>query len=486
MTPWIKRGVMVIGVICGVELASFALVEGILAQRWGGLFVSPASKATETDRVVPSSGEESFDGTLGWVRPAVEALPTGGLVVGHIALLGPATEPGGSPWRQLLADRTGMAVRDLTVADYGTDQAVRRLELELAAGQHFDVAILSITGDDIRSILGAYLPFRLRNTHHGAGFKPVLERTERGWTWVEPALKRQGDARAEAEAVNQAAAHDHFYRIGTTMPHRGFPYALGVARTFIYMARLKLLGQRQLLPNGGNTDDLWRWEPARQRMAALIDMFRRLGDEHGFRAVVLFQPSPAEVEAMDAGAKGREYRLFARDLWRTTSETKLAVIDMLDQPVRPSHLFGSEGGRAAAKAVTAILGRNNLCQLTTENGTPPLIAASAENARVRIDGPNMVLVAVTNDPILFLPRLNGQPRQLDIELTSPADTTLELFIITDRSGYGQVPYRAPVKAGRNVVSLSLHEDEPLLLRIDPGMVQGTYVIHSIAITGECP
>jgi phosphoglycerol transferase len=121
---------------------------------------------------------------------------------------------------------------------------------------------------------------------------------------------------------------------------------------------------------------------------------------------------------------------------------------------------------------------------------PPGTGAGIEgNAQVRLtpgsDG--LVVHAGGDDPNLFLPAFAHDPGTallVRVELTSPAETTLELFYETNQArGYDESrKVSHPLHRGRNEVLLKLAE--PSLagrLRLDPGAVAGEYVLHAVEV-----
>jgi len=80
----------------------------------------------------------------------------------------------------------------------------------------------------------------------------------------------------------------------------------------------------------------------------------------------------------------------------------------------------------------------------------------------------------------------NQPCLVKIEITSPGNTTMQLFYLTGT----QKVYTEPgsvvqkLKAGRNVVYFELNS--PNLTgqwRLDPGDMPGTYIIHNFEVRG---
>jgi phosphoglycerol transferase len=99
----------------------------------------------------------------------------------------------------------------------------------------------------------------------------------------------------------------------------------------------------------------------------------------------------------------------------------------------------------------------------------------------------LVVQASGADPNLLLPACIYPPHtklEVHIELTSPADTVLELFYktrgtpaYTEKQTVSQ-----PLSKGRNVVDLKVTEPNLMdRLRLDPGTVPGRYILHAVEV-----
>jgi len=99
----------------------------------------------------------------------------------------------------------------------------------------------------------------------------------------------------------------------------------------------------------------------------------------------------------------------------------------------------------------------------------------------------LVLQASGDDPNLVLPAFAFDPHSslvVRVELTSPAETVLELFYETSQApGYsGDRKIVHDIHKGRNVVYLTLKEAALAgRLRLDPGTVPGEYVLHGLEV-----
>lgn len=138
-----------------------------------------------------------------------------------------------------------------------------------------------------------------------------------------------------------------------------------------------------------------------------------------------------------------------------------------------------------------------------EGSTDVLLAITPEKGFEDIQPVNQVSVITSDhkiilrstgiDPFVLLP-LSVFPQDAklvcQIEITSPADTAIQLFFLTeDTPDYtGEHSIARDLKKGHNIVSLPLSSSHITgRLRLDPGSTAGDYEIHKIevhAIHGE--
>ncbi|MFP4470139.1 MAG: alginate O-acetyltransferase AlgX-related protein [Bacteroidales bacterium] len=99
--------------------------------------------------------------------------------------------------------------------------------------------------------------------------------------------------------------------------------------------------------------------------------------------------------------------------------------------------------------------------------------------------------AAGNDPNFRFPAYdftNGKHALINIEITSPGKTMAQIFFIPD----GEIAYTGensvtvPVKEGKNNLSFHVPAKElaTFPIRFDPGLLTGTYVIHSVEFREE--
>lgn len=125
----------------------------------------------------------------------------------------------------------------------------------------------------------------------------------------------------------------------------------------------------------------------------------------------------------------------------------------------------------------------------------PSSASTGMFSRVRemtISGaPDGFAMHVTeNDPRFELPesRVPDTVRSIvRIVISSPADTYIQLFYQTkDERDFGSwLSRKAPLKKGRNIVFIAIPNLNRIgRLRLDPGAVQGDYILHELEIRGS--
>jgi hypothetical protein len=106
-------------------------------------------------------------------------------------------------------------------------------------------------------------------------------------------------------------------------------------------------------------------------------------------------------------------------------------------------------------------------------------------ATTRRSDDGLAISATDNDPEILLPEIaTSEHLVVEIVLDSPVDTTLQLFYLVA----GQTEYDAahavaqPLKKGANTVYMEVADRSRVgLLRLDPGMVAGQYVLRRISI-----
>ncbi len=191
-------------------------------------------------------------------------------------------------WSQRLAERLGTNVLNFGVGGYGTDQALLRLEKNLAAGRATEVVVLAICSENVNRVISHVRAFYTNADCLPCatnGPKPMFARTAAGFRLL-PAGAAPSVEEFEA-AVDRAREADFWYR------GLSFPYTLGVLRWY---AR----GERQL-HCGPRCMGRWDLPRARAVMLYLLKRFAALARSRRFRPVVVVLPCGTDFAAVAAG-----------------------------------------------------------------------------------------------------------------------------------------------------------------------------------------
>lgn len=99
------------------------------------------------------------------------------------------------------------------------------------------------------------------------------------------------------------------------------------------------------------------------------------------------------------------------------------------------------------------------------------------------------LYASTSDPITLLPEVfipSNTQAVLKLVITSPANTSVQFFYSTSSSPFSADRHvMRPIAAGKNEIFIRIYANDNITrLRLDPGLVPGNYVIHSVELRGE--
>jgi hypothetical protein len=101
-------------------------------------------------------------------------------------------------WQFYLEIQLGYEVKNFGVAGYGTDQALLKLERNIARGEISPILILGIFEENINRLVNQFRPFYLPQTGEKFGFKPIF-RMKNGRLVPEP-----NPLTAEAALVSEA------------------------------------------------------------------------------------------------------------------------------------------------------------------------------------------------------------------------------------------------------------------------------------------
>lgn len=226
-----------IAVLMGIALAEICL--RILVARARPQFpwlitatdTCPALDPDAVDRYI----ERSFDPELGWVRGAGTSgvdITDVGPVTFNISQNGTRADPlGDTPsgklcvygdsyafcrlvadnetWPHYIAEQTGLPVANYGVGNYGVDQAVLRLEREIANFSG-DIAIVAVVPETIARIQSYWKHyFEYGNV---LAFKPVFRIADGGISLIPQAIRSREDFAQLAQHVARIQKIDPFYR----------------------------------------------------------------------------------------------------------------------------------------------------------------------------------------------------------------------------------------------------------------------------------
>jgi hypothetical protein len=113
-------------------------------------------------------------------------------------------------------------------------------------------------------------------------------------------------------------------------------------------------------------------------------------------------------------------------------------------------------------------------------------------ATVSPQADQLLITASGNDPSIVLPPVALNPPiqfALRVDLTTPADTLVEVFYSTNTvpSFVPEHVVSVPAKAGKNVLLFEVNDPEFAgALRFDPGQVPGQYILHGMEIFSSGP
>jgi len=232
-------------------------------------------------------------------------------------------------WTYLLGLRFRTNTLNFGVGGYGTDQAVLRLEKNLAAGVRTRIVILGIETENINRTMGSFRAFYTNDRCIPCatnGPKPFFKRNAGGWDLIEigarpslPNLRRD---------IENSRKQDYWCREIT------FPYTVGLIRYLTIRRPLFTVGVGR-----------WDVREAQDRMLYLVKRFAGLADAHGFMPVVLFIPDGGDFASLERGTVPAYKQVLPR-IQEMRDLRRLLVVDVLEDGVlRPRYRkYGDSGG----------------------------------------------------------------------------------------------------------------------------------------------
>jgi peptidoglycan/LPS O-acetylase OafA/YrhL len=289
-------------------------------------------------------------------------------------------------WQYYLSILTDVSVQNFSMGAYGTDQAVYRLERDLAEGYRSKVVILDIQSENIKNIMNAYRIFYNPNDGFLLGFKPVLVKSNNAWDWVIPKPSRPDSRENIRRSIEWAKKLDFFYQTNEMRPRDKFPYVFQAWRAIEYLVRMNGMGENELRRDALFTT-FWKYPPAERRMLAIIGRFIQLSERYNFKPVIVFIPEPSEMLWYSQKNKPPAYRKLANEVIEQYREKGLVVVDVMSSQITlPKFNVGpfyghpsAYGNRVIATAVAHALQHEDAIKLAE---APAGVPASASEVGV--------------------------------------------------------------------------------------------------------
>ncbi|MBI4665236.1 MAG: hypothetical protein HY751_02370 [Nitrospinae bacterium] len=226
-------------------------------------------------------------------------------------------------WPHYLGELSATGVANFGARGYGPDQALLKLELDLNAGRHAKIVILSALSENIARIVNVNPRFYWAEGS-AYGFKPVLVEENGVFSWKGDYLENLSTPEGRASALDAVEKYDFWRDYNRRRPTIGFPYSVSLIQTSKY-----------LLFDVKRWEDLWKEERPVKTMRAVVDRFVALGKENGFTPVLLFIPEIADLKRYQRNGK-MSYAEFAGSLKTAYGQSGLVVVDIAEERFDPA------------------------------------------------------------------------------------------------------------------------------------------------------
>ena len=317
-----KATLLVLLLVISAEAATALAFRAIIIDRLRVHWRLDAAEAIKelTDEHIATFRDQFHDPLLGWVfKPTTTTIPYAtfnerGARRDPLASSGRIVAYGDSftfgedvandeTWPHLLGAMLGDGVANFGVAGYGPDQALLRMRRDLENGSGPEVVILGVLSENIARVVNGWR--YLYTGDEVLNFKPMWD-----GKWLPNPLTTLTDRESVSAAAAQTLS-DYWQTYNATRPSPRFPYLWTTLDTAHYLAfRMR------------RWQDLWRDARAVRNMTAIVDEFVALGQQYGFRPVLLMIPMPDDLTQAPVYAK------FAEE-----ASSRVAVVDPL------GHLF---------------------------------------------------------------------------------------------------------------------------------------------------
>lgn len=222
----------------------------------------------------------------------------------------------GETFPYFLSRLTSSNVINYGVSAYGTDQALRRLELNLRNGKKTDIVVLEFIQDSIKRNMNMYLPFKYgfeKWTRYM--FKPMLHEGPDGYEWVDNPLGTLESTSDILKAYETSKSYDWFYQ--HPHPDLSFPYTVSAIKTIGFLWKQKYDGAPD-----------WGHDASERKMKELIRIYAALAKEHDFVPVLIYIPLGFEIKDYLSGNNEPGFSRFLQETAGDYQDTNMIVIDL--------------------------------------------------------------------------------------------------------------------------------------------------------------
>lgn len=215
-----------------------------------------------------------------------------------------------------LSQKLRTTVRNFGVGGFGPDQALLRLERELAQGSHAPVVVLGMPSENIARIVGVFF----RNyvpTASPLAVKPLFVHGPEQWELINslpPELHSPDDLQVPLTVAQQ---FDVWHAQNERRPTVHFPYIGTTLAAIRFFARDVMVWQ-----------DLYRLDRAVSTLTHILDSFASLSEIHEFHPVFVIIPMPEDLMNRQKGLPSH-YAPFIAAM-RERMGSRLTVVDVME------------------------------------------------------------------------------------------------------------------------------------------------------------
>lgn len=234
-------------------------------------------------------------------------------------------------WQHFLSVLTGTRVHNFGVGAYGPDQALLKLERNLAKGIRTPIVALGLYSAGISRTVNTYRPFLSRDAGLRLGFKPRLTDKNGHYEWLGSPLTSLADRKTIQGGFEAAKKDDYWYASNERKPRMGFPYSLTMASMAYH-----LVFEYERKKSLWNTDHV-----AARNVSEIVRRFVEFGKQEDFVPVLVILPELGELEGY-ADGKPPYYQEFLEVVRETYDPSELILVDVYQEEFDP-HEFSRPG-----------------------------------------------------------------------------------------------------------------------------------------------